>query len=79
MYNCVVCGTALFSSETKFESGSGWPAFHDVLGKDKVLLKEENIGGLAFFFFNLLSVVVTSFIFLIYNSDVTSCTLEEAG
>ncbi|BFZ00914.1 hypothetical protein BsWGS_03953 [Bradybaena similaris] len=46
VYNCVVCGTALFSSETKFESGSGWPAFHDVLGKDKVLLKEENIGGM---------------------------------
>ncbi|XP_059146356.1 peptide methionine sulfoxide reductase MsrB-like [Physella acuta] len=46
VFNCVVCGTPLFSSETKFDSGSGWPAFYDVISKGKVLLKEENIGGL---------------------------------
>lgn len=45
VFNCVVCGTPLFSSETKFDSGSGWPAFYDVISKGKVLLKEENIGG----------------------------------
>jgi peptide-methionine (R)-S-oxide reductase len=28
MYNCVVCGAPLFSSDTKFESGSGWPSFY---------------------------------------------------
>ena len=28
MYSCVVCGEPLFSSETKFESGSGWPSFY---------------------------------------------------
>lgn len=27
-YNCLVCGEALFSSDTKFESGSGWPSFY---------------------------------------------------
>jgi peptide-methionine (R)-S-oxide reductase len=28
LYKCVSCGTPLFSSETKFESGSGWPSFY---------------------------------------------------
>ena len=44
-YNCVVCGTPLFTSDVKFESGSGWPAFYDVISKDRVVLKEENLGG----------------------------------
>ncbi len=36
MYVCVACGTPLFSSETKFESGTGWPSFYDVIAKGNV-------------------------------------------
>ena len=46
MYNCVVCGTPLFSSETKFESGSGWPSFWDIAKKGTVTLKEDTSHGM---------------------------------
>jgi len=38
IYKCVVCEEDLFSSDTKFESGSGWPSFYDVIEKGKVKL-----------------------------------------
>jgi peptide-methionine (R)-S-oxide reductase len=41
MYKCVACGTPLFSSDTKFESGTGWPSFYDVLTKGNVKLTED--------------------------------------
>ena len=39
VYRCIVCGTPLFSSETKFESGTGWPSFWQPLDGNAV--KEE--------------------------------------
>jgi peptide-methionine (R)-S-oxide reductase len=40
-YRCVVCSTPLFDSDTKFESGSGWPSFYDVLANDRVVTHED--------------------------------------
>ena len=40
-YHCLCCGNALFLSETKFDSGSGWPSFTDVLGEDNVSTHED--------------------------------------
>jgi peptide-methionine (R)-S-oxide reductase len=38
-YQCVVCGTSLFSSDTKFESGTGWPSFFQPVSNR--ILKED--------------------------------------
>ncbi len=40
-YRCVCCGTALFSSEDKYDSGTGWPSFSDVLDPRVVATRED--------------------------------------
>lgn len=45
-YSCVACGQALFSSETKFESGTGWPSFWDVIQVGNVELRQDNSHGM---------------------------------
>ncbi|MFN4909105.1 MAG: peptide-methionine (R)-S-oxide reductase MsrB [Bacteroidota bacterium] len=42
IYLCRCCGTELFPSGTKFESGSGWPSFFDPVAKTNVELHEDN-------------------------------------
>ena len=40
VFHCVCCGAELFDSETKFESGSGWPSFWQPIAADRI--KEED-------------------------------------
>jgi peptide-methionine (R)-S-oxide reductase len=47
MYHCAGCGAELFSSETKFESGSGWPSFYEVAKNGAVELHEDNSHGMS--------------------------------
>lgn len=44
-YSCIVCGQYLFSSNTKYDSGCGWPAFNDVLDKGRIKLLPDTSGG----------------------------------
>jgi peptide-methionine (R)-S-oxide reductase len=45
-YVCAACGTTLFDSKTKFESGSGWPSFYDSAHSDAVKLIVDNSHGI---------------------------------
>lgn len=47
MYICVACGQELFSSGTKFDSGTGWPSFYDALNKENVELREDTDLGMV--------------------------------
>ena len=46
VYRCGACGAELFRSDTKFESGSGWPSFFAPLGEESVELEEDNSHGM---------------------------------
>ena len=42
MYTCVCCGQALFKSDSKFDSGTGWPSFFEPVAKDAVAEKDDS-------------------------------------
>ena len=46
-YTCVVCGAELFSSDTKYDSRSGWPSFYDVVEKANVNLHDDASHGMV--------------------------------
>lgn len=45
-YVCAGCGQDLFASDTKFDSGCGWPSFYDAMDKSKVEMREDRSFGM---------------------------------
>lgn len=46
-YTCAACNNSLFGSDAKFDSGSGWPSFYDVINKGNVTLIKDNSLGMV--------------------------------
>lgn len=46
VYTCVCCGQELFSSDTKYDSGTGWPSFYAPLSKESVATHEDSAYGM---------------------------------
>ena len=47
VYKCLVCGNPLFSSDTKFESNTGWPSFYKPIKDDSVQYHEDTSMGMS--------------------------------
>ncbi|MBX9735275.1 MAG: peptide-methionine (R)-S-oxide reductase MsrB [Chitinophagaceae bacterium] len=45
-YYCAVCGNALFKSDTKFDSGCGWPSFYEPITKGSIIYTPDNTHGM---------------------------------
>ncbi len=47
MYRCICCGNVLFSSENKYDSGSGWPSFYDIVSKENIKTETDQSYGMV--------------------------------
>ena len=47
MFNCVCCGNPLFRSDTKFDSGTGWPSFHSPVSKENIGTETDTSYGMT--------------------------------
>ena len=47
LYKCVACGNELFDSDTKYESGTGWPSFYKPLNEENVETEEDDGHGMS--------------------------------
>ena len=45
-YYCAACGNALFKSDTKFDSGCGWPSFYEAISKTSIIYTPDNTHGM---------------------------------
>ncbi len=46
-YYCAACGNALFKSDTKFDSGCGWPSFYEPFSKTSIIYTDDNTHGMT--------------------------------
>jgi peptide-methionine (R)-S-oxide reductase len=46
IYKCVCCGTPLFDSKTKFDSGTGWPSFYAPVAEENLVEEADNTYGM---------------------------------
>ena len=47
VYECAACGNQLYASDTKYDSGSGWPSFFDPINKDSIEFEKDKSFGMV--------------------------------